>query len=179
MARKIEWGMKQHNSGLKFGVRDMDAYARNEAGTVLADIVRPNEIEDTYVSVLFDVVWDNDNIEFEWEPDGEPTYVDYGSQSVLYDSGEGGLESVNASGVVDCEDFKFVDADDEEVELSREAVVKMLGCSEAELDAVIVELTKLVCYNVEVDLEEYFMENQPDKPEYEPDYDDWRDVDWD
>ena len=26
----------------------------------------------------------------EVEPDGEPTYVDYGSQRVLYDSGEGG-----------------------------------------------------------------------------------------
>ena len=179
MARKIDWSNKQHKSGLKFGMRDMDIYATDEAGTVLADIIKPNEVEDIYVSVLFEVSWDNDNIEFDWEADGEPTYVDYGSQSVLYDNGEGGLESVNASGVVDCEDFKFVDADDEEVELSRELVVEMLGCSEADLDEIIAELTKLVCYNVEVDLEEYFIDNQPEKPEYEPDYDDWRDVDWD
>lgn len=180
MARKtIDWSRKQHESGLRYEVRDMDTYAGDGAGTVLCDICRPNEVEGVWVSVLFDVVWDSDSIEFDWEPDGPATYVPYGEQSVLYDSGEGGLESVDASNAVDCEDYKFVDSDDEEVELSREQVIEVLGCTEEELDDIIARLTELVIHNVAVNLEEWYEDNPPEKPEYEPDYDDWRDVDWD
>ncbi len=76
---------------------------------VIIDITKPGE-KDVGVTVNLDMIWGHDDFEFEWEPDGEATYVPYGETSVLYDSGEGGLASVEVSADVD--DYQFLDFED-------------------------------------------------------------------
>ncbi len=146
---------------------------------VIIDITKPGE-KDVGVTVNLDMIWGHDDFEFEWEPDGEATYVPYGETSVLYDSGEGGLASVEVSADVD--DYQFLDFEDPDRQLTKEQALEILGCSEEDLDDLMKEVEALAVSHAEAALEEYYedSDNWPERPEpEEPDYDDWRDVDWD
>lgn len=172
----------QHKSGLKFWISDVDAYVSDEAGTVIVDICREAEPENIYASVLFEVGWDNESIDFFWEPDGEATFVDYGSQSVMYDSGEGGPDHIELDNFeVGCEDWKYVDDEDLETELTGEQVAKMLECSETDLLEIIEEVKPLLNEAIKAEVERYYEDhsNWPDKDEYLAEYNDWYDCDWD
>jgi hypothetical protein len=178
--KKKDYSVKQHKSGLQYKYVDSEIYCSDDSGWIYIDITKPGE-EGIGVTVNLDMVWSHDDFEFEWEADGEPTYVDYGSQSVLYDSGEGGLESVEVH--ADVEDYQFLDFDDPDIDapITKEQVLEILGCSEEDLNDLMKEVEALAVSHAEADLEEYYEDpdNWPDRPEYEPDYDDWRDVDWD
>lgn len=179
MAKK-DYSVKQHKSGLQYKYVDSEIYCSDDSGWIYIDITKPGE-EGVGVTVNLDMVWSHDDFEFEWEADGEPTYVDYGSTSVMYDSGEGGLESVEVH--ADVEDYQFLDFDDPDIDapITKEQVLQILGCSEEDLNDLMKEVEALAVSHAEADLEEYYEDpyNWPEKPEYEPDYDDWRDVDWD
>lgn len=168
----------QHKSGLKFWISDVDAYVSDEAGTVIVDICREAEPENIYASVLFEVGWDNKSIDFFWEPDGEATFVDYGSQSVMYDSGEGGPDHIELDNFeVGCEDWTYIDYDDYnyETKLTREQVLDKLGCSDSDLSEIVNEVQPLIFEAIKAEVERYYEDhsNWPDKPKYESDYDDW------
>ena len=179
---KIDYNAKQHKSGLQYSYVDSEIYCLDDSGWVFIDITKPGE-EGIGVTANLDMIWSHDDFEFEWEADGEPTYVDYGSTSVLYDSGEGGLESVKVSAEVD--DYQFLDLEDPDIDLTlnKEQVLEILGCSEEDLDDLMKEVKALAVICTEAELEEYYddPDNWPERSEYEPDYDydDWRDVDWD
>lgn len=126
---------------------------------------------------------------------GNPTYVDYGSTSVLYDDGTS-LEAIDASdGVVDLYDFFICDEDLEPMHDEEEwdkqlynsimsETAKLLGGTVEEFKEAIYNISQEVSKVVIKDLEEYYeihYDRIPDsvlEPD-EPDYDDWRDVDWD
>ena len=178
--RKRDYSTKQHKSGLQYSFIDSEIYCPDDGGWVYIDITKPGE-KGIGVTVNLDMIWSHDDFEFEWEADGEPTYVPYGSTSVLYDSGEGGLESVEVSAEVD--DYQFLDFEDPDIDspLTKEQVLEILGCSEEDLIDIMKEVEALAVSCTELELEEYYDDSDhwPEKPEYEPDYDDWRDVDWD
>lgn len=168
--------INQHKSGLKFIISDVDLYVSDEAGTIIVDVYREAEPKNIYASILFEVNWDNDTIDFIWEPDGEATYVDYGSQSVMYDSGEGGPDYIELDNLsIGCENWSYINYEDYETEITREQVIEMLGCSDSDLLEIVDEVKPLIFEAVKAEIEKYYEDysNWPDKPEYEPDYDDW------
>lgn len=69
------------------------------------------------------------SVEVDWEADGSPTYVPYGNQSVLYDDGRGGIDSVE---VDDCEvgDIEWTGEDD--VDLSEDEAKALLKVTDEE-----------------------------------------------
>ena len=176
---KGDYSAQQHKSGLQYKYVDSEIYCPDDEGWMYIEITKPGE-ENIGVTVNLDIIWNRDNFEFEWEADGEPTYVPYGSTSVMYDSGKGGLASVEVQAEVD--DYQFLDLEDPDIDspLTKEQVLEILGCSEEDLADLMKEIEVLAVYYAEADLEEYYddSDNWPEKPEYEPDYDDWRDVDW-
>ena len=182
MNKKYDLYTKTHTSGLCYEINinslweDLDP--RDDSGRVLVDVYRPSDGDiEQAVTIAFEVEWNEDVIDFTWEPDGEPTYVPYGSTSVIYDSGEGGLESVDASGASFVDDHGFVSYDNPDITLREEEVLELLQCSEADLNSLVDEASSHVERNVDVYLEEWYYDNPPEKPEYEPDYDDWYDYD--
>lgn len=177
---KRDYSLKQHKSGLQYQYVDSENYCPDDSGWIYIDITKPGE-EGVGVTVNLNMVWSHNDFEFEWEADGEPTYVPYGNTSVLYDSGEGGLESVEA--YADAEDYQFLDLEDPDIDspLTKEQVLGILGCSEEDLADLMKEVEALAISCTKAELEDYYEDpdNWPEKTEYEPDYDDWRDVEWD
>lgn len=178
---KKDFGVKQHKSGLQYKYYDSNIYCPDDRGWVIIGIAKAGE-EDVGVAVNFDMTWDHDDFDFEWESDGEPTYVPYGETSVLYDSGEGGLESVEVD--ADVEDCQFLDyeAPDPDRPITKERALEILGCSEEDLDDLMKEAEAMAIDYTEDALEDYYDDpnNWPEKPGLEePEYVDWRDVDWD
>lgn len=165
-------------NNLEYDLSDSDIYGSNDNGYVYVDIYKQDNNE-VGVSVFFEVSWDSSNFEFYWEPDGEPTYVPYGDTSVMYDSGEGGLESVDV--YADWDNYYFIELGESSdgTKLTKEQVLQILGCSEEELDLLMKEIADKVISHAEESLIDYYEDpdNWPDKPEYEPDYDDWYDRD--
>lgn len=167
-------------NNLRYELSDSDIYGGNDDGYVYVDIYKQDNNE-VGVSVFFEVSWDSDSFEFYWEPNGEPTYVPYGDTSVMYDSGEGGLESVDV--YADWDDYYFIELGESSdgTKLTKEQVLQILGCSEEELDLLMKEIKDKVIIHTEELLVEYYEDpnHWPDKPEREPDYDSWYDRDWD
>ena len=168
-------------NNFKYDIVDADVWGGDDAGWVYVDIYKQDN-PDVGITVFFEVSWESDSFEFEWEPDGEPTYVPYGNTSVMYDDGRGGLESVEV--YADCDDYHFIELEtnmDEGTDLTREQVLQILGCSEEELRRLIKEIEEKVVDHTKDLLVDYYSDpdHWPDKPEYEPDYDDWYDRDWD
>lgn len=178
MAKK-DFSLKQHKSGLQYKYYESDIYCPDDKGWIIIDIVKPGE-EGVGVTVNLDMSWDHDDFEFEWEPDGEPTYVPYGDTDVLYDSGEGGLASVEVSADVD--DYQFGDYEDPDKPITKEQALEILGCSKEDLDDLMKEVESFAVSCTEEALEDYYEDpnHWPEKPgPDEPDYVDWRDLDWD
>lgn len=181
MNKKYDLQTRVHASGLRYDINDLWAEfdPREGGGRVLVDVYRPTEDdEERAITIAFEVDWDEDAVDITWEPDGEPTYVPYGSTWALYDSGEGGLESVDASGASFVADHYLLSYNNLDNDLFEEEVLEILQCSEADLKSIIDEAAKVVERNIDVYLEEWYYNNPPEKPECEPEYD-WRDVDWD
>lgn len=124
---------------------------------------------------------------------GDPTYVDYGSTSVLYDDGTS-LDAIDASEAVDLYDFFVCDEDlepmhDEEkwnkqlYDSVMSETAKLLGGTVEEFKEAIYKVNEEVIKVVIKDIEEYYEINSDRIPDSvferdEPDYDDWRDLDW-
>lgn len=144
-------------------------------GAIYKTIEKMNLEKD--INVIFEVRWDSANIEFNWESDGAATYVPYGEQSVLYDDGKGGLDSVDVSGIADIYsyDYKYNDKI-----ITEEQAIELLGCSQEDFNEAVTELCKIVPLITENLIEDYYDDpwNWPEREDDEPDYDDWRDLDW-
>ncbi len=94
------------------------------------------EDESRCVHIDCGVLFDKYALDVTWEPDSDPTYVDYGSQSVLYDDGKGGVESVDASSAVErTGENIFLTEDGEEIDQVKSC--EILGCTEEELKEII------------------------------------------
>ena len=175
---KNDFEARQHKSGLIYELLDAEAYALDEHGWVSFEITKPNDNE-ARVFLDYETDWEVSSFKFNWEPDHPSTTVPYGDQWVSLDDGEGGLESVETN--VECIGYKFLNGDDPDIELDEDEVQAIFGCTEEDLFDIIKETTKLAVKHTEDKLEEYYDDpwNWPEKPEDEPDYDDWRDVEWD
>lgn len=107
------------------------------------------------------------NVEVEWEPDGDPTYVPYGDRQVLFDDGKGGIDSVSVSnGCIDDWQWKTEDGE----ELSDERVKELLGLNDEGFKALLDRIEGEVSGLVDIYAEEYDGYERPEPPE--PDYDD-------
>lgn len=130
------------------------------------------------------VNYDEDYLRFEWEPDREPTYVPYGNTYVLYDSGEGGLESVDTSDALEIEEVQIRSIDDLDqaydwgsTPMGQDDIILMLediGVSMQEFEEVLNSMKKRALEMVNEQIEEFYEDpcNWPSKPKDEgPDYD--------
>ena len=128
--------------------------------------------------------YDENSLEFQWEPDGEPTYVPYGNASVLYDSGEGSLESVDTSQALDFKEINLYSINDtnnpdewEEEPLGQDDIILMLedmGISIDEFEDVIKVIKERTIEMADKSIQDYYddPDNWPEKPEDDgPDYD--------
>lgn len=110
------------------------------------------------------------SVEVEWEPDGEPTYVPYGDQSVLYDDGRGGLDSVGV-GEGDIDEIRWTD--ERGGDLDDEQVKELLRTDDAGLK----KICSWICESVHSDAQDHAERNSDcfERPEYdpEPDYEPW------
>ena len=77
----------------KLLVVNPDTFDVLEMGTDMLDAQVFGNISDDEHEVEFGANFDI-TFEVTWESDSEPTYVPYGSTSVLYDSGEGGIDHI-------------------------------------------------------------------------------------
>ena len=130
----------ENKFNLKYEVTDSEIYGKDNEGYVYVDITKQDN-NNVGVSVYFEVVWEEDEFNFKWEADGEPTYVDYGSQSVMYDNGSGGPESVEV--YAEIFDSRFIDLEDcidDKEDLTEEQVLQILGLSKEELDSLMEEI---------------------------------------
>lgn len=122
---------------------------------------------------------------------GEATYVPYGNTSVLYDDGTE-VEAVDCSETVEFVEYFICDEEgciihEENFDLALKEAAEALGCSVEEFEQYLTDIEPELTKKLIKKLEDYYTEdgywNLPDhvfeKPDYEPDYDDWRDVDWD
>jgi hypothetical protein len=77
----------------KLLVVNPDSFDIQEMGTDMLGAQLFGNMSDDEHEVEFDARIDV-TFEVSWEEDGEPTYVPYGSTSVMYDSGEGGIDHI-------------------------------------------------------------------------------------
>lgn len=128
--------------------------------------------------------YDENYLEFQWAPDGDPTYVPYGNASVLYDSGEGGLESVDTSQALDFKEIDLYPINDanhpgnwEDEPLGQDDIILMLediGISIDEFEDVIKVIKQRTIEMADKSIQDYYDKpsNWPEKPEDDgPDYD--------
>ena len=154
------------NQDLEFQFDDYDL--STDGGKVYFSIWNSDD-PSKVVLVTVEVSCDTDSVNFDWEPDGAPTYVPYGEGSVLYDNGEGGLDSVDASNSCSSDDITYQNESEEDI--TEEQALDILECSKEELDRC-VNLLKVAAESQAAEwLEDYYLDNPPEKPEYEPDYD--------
>lgn len=152
--------------GITIDVVDTDINVRATT-YVYIDLTRDGKIFVSYRLGHTDIL---DNAEFEWEPDGEPTYVPYGEQDVLYDTGEGGVESVNVGTLEPDEEVYQLDEND----VDRATVLQVLGLTEEQLNKIEAIATKLAGTYLKKYVEEYLV----DEPMYWPDRKSEDDRDW-
>lgn len=107
----------------------------------------------------------------EVEPDGEPTYVDYGSQRVLYDSGKGGYVNSVEIGDVDIDAAFSVDGETFGPDKMLEAFEAFAQEGE-DLDELGEAVTRAVVEAVSKELQEYASKHAQ---ELQPDSDDFSD----
>lgn len=123
--------------------------------------------DDKPLYIQVDLTCEISDVDVEWEPDGEPTYVPYGEQSVMYDDGKGGVESIDASNAISADGYKLVDEDNNEY--SFENVCEMLRC---EPNALTDEIQHVKDLAVEYYIDYIEDSYEPERPEdNEPDYD--------
>lgn len=164
---------------------DTDAYS------VFVDVIN-EEHPDTaaYIELRYGIEDTNLKVDIS---KGDPTYVDYGSTSVLYDDGTS-LEAIDASEAVDLYGFFVCDEDlepmHEEENWDKQLydsimaeTAKLLGGTVEEFKEAIYKINEEVIKVVIKDIEEYYeiyYDRIPDSvfERDEPDYDDWRDLDW-
>ena len=177
---------------LDYKIIDTDYYDDGYSVCIEVDNKEHPSDEFVYIDLRYDI--DNTNLKVDIFK-GEPTYVDYGSQSVLYDDGIS-LEGIDAShGVVDFYDFfvcdDYFDPIHKEEKFDKQTydkvmseTAKSLGMSVEEFQDSIYDIAEEVRKVVIKDLEKYYEDN-PDKipdsvlnPDDEPDYEDWRDLEW-
>ena len=165
---------------------DYDYYDDSYSVCIEVDNKEHPSDEFVYIDLRYDI--DNTNLQVDIFK-GEPTYVDYGSQSVLYDDGIS-LEGVDAShGVVDFYDFFVCDDyfnpthkeekfDKQTYDKVMSETAKSLGMSVEEFQDSIYDISKEVRKVVIKDLEDYYEDHYdsiPDSvlnPYDEPDYED-------
>ena len=165
---------------------DYDYYDDSSSVCIEVDNKEHPSDEFVYIDLRYDI--DNTNLQVDIFK-GEPTYVDYGSQSVLYDDGIS-LEGVDAShGVVDFYDFFVCDDyfnpmhkeekfDKQTYDKVMSETAKSLGMSVEEFQDSIYDISKEVRKVVIKDLEDYYEDHYdsiPDSvlnPYDEPDYED-------
>lgn len=168
-------------------------YHETDVYSVLIDINNKKQ-PDTVVHIDLTYEIDATNLRVNISK-GEPTYVDYGSTSVLYDDGTD-LESIDASDeVVNFYDFVIYDEDwdpmyvdetwDKQLYYSvRSETAELLGGTVEELKEAIYKINEEVIKIVIKDIEEYYRNNSDRIPDEvfkrdEPDYDDWYGNYWD
>ena len=166
---------------------DIDAYS------VRVDVTSKKQPDTVaHIELIYEIDADNLRVEIS---KGDPTYVDYGSTSVLYDDGTE-LEAIDASDeVVNFYDFLICDEDWDPMYIEetwdkqlydsvRSETAELLGGTVEELKEAIYKINEEVIKLVIKDIEEYYRDNYdriPDKvfERDEPDYDDWYDNYWD
>ena len=116
-----------------------------------------HEVEfDARIDVTFEVIW---------EEDSEPTYVPYGSTSVMYDSGEGGIDHIEIIDIdIDVDNWIDVTDDPDGVELTDDEVEQLFGMSIDEIKKQILDQLNTYVRN---NAENYIYDNA-EKP----------DIDW-
>lgn len=107
----------------------------------------------------------------EVEPDGEPTYVDYGSQRVLYDSGKGGYVNSVEIGDADIDAAFSVDGKTFGPDEMLEAIEAFAQEGE-DLDELGEAVTRAVVEAISKELQAYASEHAQ---ELQPDSDDFSD----
>lgn len=165
---------------------DYDYYDDSYSVCIEVDNKEHSSDEFVYIDLRYDI--DNTNLQVDIFK-GEPTYVDYGSQSVLYDDGIS-LEGVDAShGVVDFYDFFVCDDyfnpthkeekfDKQTYDKVMSETAKSLGMSVEEFQDSIYDISKEVRKVVIKDLEDYYEDHYDSIPDsvlnpYDgPDYED-------
>ena len=114
----------------KLLVVNPDSFDIQEMGTDMLEAQLFGNISDDEHEVEFDAHID---VTFEviWEEDGEPTYVPYGSTSVMYDSGEGGIDYIEIIDIdIDVDNWIDVtDGDEDGVQLTDDEVEQLFGIS--------------------------------------------------
>lgn len=161
---------KQEIDGIVVDINDYDLDLRNDKITAYMNMWVSDDQEVWLRFVYNDVL---ENAEFEWEADGQPTYVPYGEQSVLLDDGKGDVESVDIGELEPDEEF-YETLD--EVVLSKEDVLNILKIDEEQLTKLEKAARKIASKYLKPIIEEHVKDDAsfwPDKDDYDPrdDYD--------
>lgn len=89
---------------------------------------------DVTISVTYTVYVDYDHIDFDIEPDGEPTYVPYGSTDVMYDDGSSWVDGLHIKNAIDINWEELYEDLDLNNLLDSSEASKILGCTEEQLE---------------------------------------------
>ena len=90
---------------------------------------------DKSISVTFTAYVSYEHISLDVVPDGEPTYVPFGSTDVMYDDGSGYVENIDIRDAIEIEwQELYADIDDSE-DLYLEQASEILGCTDEELES--------------------------------------------
>jgi hypothetical protein len=173
MSNTLLEAIKDLNDDRKYNVwvGEIVDYDFSDLESGWAEVSIGRDSDDEYLLFHFEVSCALDQVEVIWEPDGEPTYVDYGSQSVLYDDGKGGIESIVARDAVDVELISIVNNEDKQY--TKEEALQFLKCTRNDLDDAINTAYSAVLDDYILYIESNY---EPEYPEYEPDYyDEYRD----
>lgn len=109
--------------------------------------------------VLFTVEYDFCEYEVECNVHhGEPTYVPYGSTSVMYDNGIE-IEVDVSTAFDDVDERLYIEDIDETIAIDKSKAIKILGCSEEEFEDALKKARKLCLDEIHALAEEYYQEN--------------------
>lgn len=161
---------KQEIDGIVVDINEYDLDLRDDKITAYMNMWISDDQEVWLRFEYNDVL---ENAEFDWEADGQPTYVPQGEQSVLYDDGKGGVESVDVGELEP--DEEFYETLDETV-LSREEVLNILKIDEEQLTKLEKAARKIASKYLKPIIEEELKDDSdfwPDEDDYDPrdDYD--------
>ena len=148
----------------KLLVVNPDTFDVLEMGTDMLDAQVFGNISDDEHEVEFRANFDI-TFEVTWESDSEPTYVPYGSTSVLYDSGEGGIDHIELVDIdLTIDSWIDVTDDPDGVELTDDEVEQLFGMNVDEIKRQILDALDTYVRN---NAEQYIYDNA-EKP----------DIDW-